>query len=242
MKQFAMDTIQQKASALLWIVIPACCAALYPYFKADTRILEWLTTGLLIYVLFFSVVIHELSHGVAARFCGDSTAEDSGRLTLNPLRHVSLIGSIIVPLVLYFMKALVLAYVCFCLFLISGFIFNRIYPDSQVYIHIDIFAPLAFGDIPFAPFWFVFFELLSIGMVINVVLGAFNLIPFPPLDGSWILKALLPKKAALIFAKFQNFGFIFLLLAVQFHLLEFFLYPMLIMLMAFQQVGNLCLR
>jgi Zn-dependent protease len=256
MKQFAMDTIQQKASALLWIIIPACCAALYPYFKSDARILEWLTTGLLIYVLFFSVVIHELSHGVAARFCGDSTAEDSGRLTLNPLRHVSLIGSIIVPLVLYFMKArdqvllaisgplanFVLAYVCFCLFLISGFIFNRIYPDSQVYIHIDIFTPLAFGDIPFAPFWFVFFELLSIGMVINVVLGAFNLIPFPPLDGSWILKALLPKKAALIFAKFQSFGFIFLLLAVQFHLLEFFLYPMLIILMAFQQVGNLCLR
>jgi Zn-dependent protease len=79
-------------------------------------------------------------------------------------------------------------------------------------------------------------------MVVNIVLGAFNLIPFPPLDGSWILKALLPKKAALIFAKFQSFGFIFLLLAVQFHLLEFFLYPMLIILMAFQQVGNLCLR
>jgi Zn-dependent protease len=277
MKKFAMDTIKQKASALLWIIIPVCCTALYPYCKSDARILEWLTTGLLIYVLFFSVVIHELCHGFAARFCGDPTAEDSGRLTLNPLRHVSLIGSFIVPLVLYLMKApavigwakpvpfdpaklkhfprdqvllaisgplanFVLAYVCFCLFLISGFIFNRLFPGSQVFIHIDIFTPLAFGDIPFEPFWFVFFELLSIGMVVNIVLGAFNLIPFPPLDGSWILKALLPKKAALIFAKFQSFGFIFLLLAVQFHLLEFFLYPMLIILMAFQQVGNLCLR
>ena len=99
-----MHRIQQTTSVLLWMIIPACCAALYPCCKSDPRILEWLTTGLLICVLFFSVVIHELCHGLAARFCGDSTAENSGRLTLNPLRHVSLIGSIIVPLVLYLLK------------------------------------------------------------------------------------------------------------------------------------------
>ena len=91
-------------------------------------------------------------------------------------------------------------------------------------------------------FEFVFFEILSLGMIINLILGVFNLIPFPPLDGSWILKALLPKKAMILFSKLQNFGFIFLLLAVQFHLLEFFLYPTIIVLVAVQQMGNYCLR
>jgi hypothetical protein len=60
MKQFVMETIQQKASALLWIIIPICCGALYYYFKSEARILEWLTIGLLIYVLFFSVVAEAL--------------------------------------------------------------------------------------------------------------------------------------------------------------------------------------
>jgi Zn-dependent protease len=50
-------------------------------------------------------VIHEICHGLAARYCGDTTAEEAGRLTMNPLSHVSVIGSIIVPLILYFVKA-----------------------------------------------------------------------------------------------------------------------------------------
>ena len=271
------DTVRQKAPLLLWIIIPVGCGVLYPFGKADARIIECLTIGLIIYVLFFSVVIHELCHGLAAKFCGDFTAEECGRLTLNPLRHVSPVGSVVVPLVLYFMQApvvigwakpvpfdptklrhfprdqvllaisgplanFILAYICFTLYLIVGFVFNRFFPESPILFHLDIFVPIIFSNIPFEAFWFIFFEVLSLGMVINLFLGVFNLIPFPPLDGSWILKALLPKKAMVLFSKLQNFGFIFLLLTVQFHLLEFFLYPTMIILMAFQQVGFLFLR
>ena len=92
----------QKRYVLLWFVIPVVAGLLYPSVKGNPQFLEWLTIGLLIYVLFFSVVIHELCHGLAANWCGDPTAKHAGRLTLNPLSHVSLFGSILVPLVLYF--------------------------------------------------------------------------------------------------------------------------------------------
>jgi Zn-dependent protease len=269
--------VRQKASLLLWIVIPVLCGLLYRVAKADARYIEWLTIGLIIYVLFFSVVIHELCHGIAAKKCGDPTAKDLGRLTLNPLRHVSPVGSILVPLILYFMQApavigwakpvpfdptklkqfprdqvllaisgplanFALAYICFNLYLLVGFVFNRYFPESPILFHLDIFTPISLNGIPFEAFWFIVFEILSVGMIVNLVLGVFNLIPFPPLDGSWILKALLPNKAMAVFGKLQNLGFIFLLLAVQFNLLGIFLFPTLIVLAVFQQLGNYFLR
>ena len=272
-----IDNDRQNSALLLWLVIPAGCGLLYPFLKTDVKMVEWLTIALIIYVVFFSVVIHEVCHGIAAKCCGDPLAEESGRLTLNPLVHISPVGSIIIPLALYFMQApavigwakpvpfeptklkhfprdqvllaisgplanFALACISFNLYLVAGFAFNRFFPESPIFFQIDIFTPISFGSVPLEGFWFVFFEILSLGMVINLVLGVFNLIPFPPLDGSWILKALLPKKAMIVFSKLQNFGFVFLLLAVQFHLLEFFLYPTLMILIAFQQMGNFCMR
>ena len=266
----------KKLPLLLWLVIPGCIGLLYPYVKDDPQYLGWLTIGLLIYVLFFSVVVHELCHGLAANWCGDPTAKNAGRLTFNPLSHVSVVGSIIVPLGLYFIRApmvfgwakpvpfnpvnlrqhprdqvmlavagplsnFTLSYLCFNLYLIAGLIFNRIFPDSPIYLQLDIFSPITFQNVSFEAFWFVLFETLSFGMIINVILGVFNLIPFPPLDGSWILKALLPKKAAVYFGKIQLVGFILLLIALQFHLLQIFFYPAIIILGLFQLIAGFCL-
>ena len=266
----------KKLPLLLWLVVPVGIGIIYPHLKDNPQYMGWLKIGLLIYVLFFSVVIHELCHGLAANWCGDPTAKNAGRLTLNPLSHVSVVGSILVPLALYFMQASVifgwakpvpfnpvylrqhprdqvmlavagplsnftLAYLCFNLFLFAGLIFNRMFPGSPVYMQLDIFSPILFQNIPFEAFWFVLFEMLNFGMLINVILGVFNLIPFPPLDGSWILKALLPKKATVYFGKIQLVGFILLLLALQFQLLQFFFYPAFIILGLFQLIANFCL-
>ena len=89
-------------------------------------------------------------------------------------------------------------------------------------MNLDMFSPIPLGDVPFEAFWFLLFEILNFGMIINVILGVFNLIPFPPLDGSWLLKALLPKKVTILFGKLQLVGFILLLIALQFHLLQVF--------------------
>lgn len=255
-----MTPIRQKAAILLWLVIPICVGLLYPYLKDTPQYLEGLTIGILIYVLFFSVVVHELCHGLAAHFCGDSTAKDAGRLTFNPISHVSVVGTILVPLGLYFMKApavfgwakpvpfnpinlrqhprdqvflavagplsnFALSYLCFTLYLLVGVGFNHLFPESPISIQWDLFEPIAFRNVPFEAFWFVLFEMLSFGMIINVVLGVFNLIPFPPLDGSWVLKAVLPKKGVAFFGKLQVFGFILLIIAIQLGLLKIFFYP-----------------
>lgn len=266
----------QKLPVVLWFVIPIALGVFYPFIKQEPQYLEWLAIVLLIYVLFFSVVIHELAHGLAAYWGGDRTASLAGRLTLNPISHVSVVGSILVPLGLYLMHASVifgwakpvpfnpvnlrrhprdqvmlavagplsnftLAYLCFNLYVFLGFVFNRLYPASPIYMNLDMFSPVPLGDVPFEAFWFVLFEILSFGMILNVILGVFNLIPFPPLDGSWILKALLPKKITILFGKLQLVGFILLLIALQFHLLQVFFYPAIIILSIFQIIANFCL-
>jgi Zn-dependent protease len=271
-----MKYIQHKIYILLWLAIPAGFMMLYPYIKDVPLYLEWLTTGIVVAVLFFSVVVHELCHGLAARIGGDPTAENAGRLTFNPVRHVSLVGTVAVPLFLHLINAgvvigwakpvpfnpirlrrhprdqvmlamagplsnFLLAYLCFTLYLCAGFVFNRLFPETPVSLHLDISTPMSFQHIPFQAFWFVFFEFLEIGIVINIVLGIFNLIPFPPLDGSWILKSLLPKKASAFLGKMQVFGFLLLFLALHFRLLDVFFYPAGIVLMLFQHIASLTL-
>ncbi len=268
---------QQAGYLLLWFIVPGIAVLLYPYLKGNPQHLEWLAIAITIYVLFFSVVIHELSHGLAGAFCGDTTALDAGRITLHPVRHVSPVGSILVPLGLYFMGASVvlgwakpvpfnpirlrkhprdqvflafagplsnfcLAYISFTLFLVAAFIYNGLSPEAPIGLNWDIFTPIPIKDVPFAPFWFVLLEILNFGIFINAILGVFNLIPFPPLDGFWLLKALLPKKAAAFAGKIQILGFILLILALHFNLLTFLFYPMLVVLGIFQGIAMICLR
>jgi len=147
-----------------------------------------------ILVLLFSVVIHEVSHGLAALRCGDDTAERLGRLSLNPLRHLDPIGSVALPLLLILMK--------------SGFVFGWAKPVP--YNPLKLKNPrrdtalLAFAG-PLANFSVAlifgliiraimitssFVSLLPFLVIIvqvNLILGVFNLMPIPPLDGSKIL-------------------------------------------------------
>ncbi|KKU90000.1 MAG: Peptidase M50 [Candidatus Yanofskybacteria bacterium GW2011_GWA1_48_10] len=173
-------------------------------------------------VFIYSVVIHEVSHGLAAQALGDDTARLLGRLSLNPLKHVDIFGSLILPLIL----------------LVSGspFVFGYAKPvpynpnnlRDQKYGPIkvalagpasNIFLALVFGGMlrffpeslpaTLAP------ELFAIIVAVNLVLAVFNLFPIPPLDGHWVLVTLLPDK----FYAFKSFLyrysiFIFLLFLI----------------------------
>jgi len=142
-------------------------------------------------LLLFAFSIHELSHGLAAYALGDSTAKRSGRLSLNPIRHIDPIGFIAIliagigwakPVMVnpFFLKnpkvdmALIAAAGPISNFLLS-FVFT-------------LFFVLA--TLNFAPF--IIRQILADFIVINVVLGVFNLIPIPPLDGSKIIAGILP--------------------------------------------------
>jgi Zn-dependent protease len=258
------------------MAIPFLFMALYPWASASQRYLDWMLTGMTMSVLFFSVVMHELSHGLAARACGDHTAEAAGRLTLNPINHVSLFGSVILPIVLFLLKAPVLGWakpvpfnpiqlkhyprdqvwlamagplsnlglslICYLSYLLSALGFRTIHPGVALHMPLDIFTPLEFSGVGFEALWFVWFEMLAMGTLINLILALFNLLPFPPLDGSWIAKALLPRKMAGLFSKIQPFGFVLIIIAIQFDLLTIFMYPLMMVVGAYDLVGNWTLQ
>jgi Zn-dependent protease len=180
----------------------------------------------------FAITLHEAAHAYAARYFGDNTAYAQGRMTLNPLSHVDLFGTIIIPIALY---------------LTSGFVFGYAKP-----------VPVQFGNLrnpkrqmawvalagPGANFvmallWLIFAVVLvalnvgeefphkvaQAGIVTNLLIFAFNLFPLPPLDGGRVLTSMLPHKLAFKFAKIEPYGFFILLALLYFNVLSFWVQP-----------------
>lgn len=176
-------------------------------------------------VLIMSVVVHEVSHGQAALFLGDPTAKYSGRLTLNPIKHIDLFGSVILPLLLFLSR--------------TGFIIGWAKPVPYNPYNLrnqkwgpgivalagpaaNIILAVIFGlFIRFAyalPLYMASsFLKISLTIVsINLVLAVFNLVPIPPLDGSKILFSALPYKFRNIEIFLEQYGFIILIFFILF--------------------------
>jgi Zn-dependent protease len=184
-----------------------------------------LVQTVLIYALpvIFAITVHEAAHGYVARHFGDNTARDLGRMTLNPLKHIDPVGTLLMPLMLYFATS-------------GAFLFGYAKP-----------VPVRFGNLrhpkrdmiwvalagPASNFlmaigWaLVLFALVATGVdetffirmaqggiMVNLVMWAFNLFPLPPLDGGRVLAGLLPEGRAQSFlARIEPFGF-FIVLAL----------------------------
>lgn len=172
-------------------------------------------------VLVMSVVAHEVSHGWMANALGDPTARLSGRLSLNPLRHIDPVGSLLVPLLLFMTKA--------------GFIFGwaRPVPVNPYNLRgkygeaivaaagplTNIGLALVFGLFirfgrEFVPASFL--HIAALVVLINLVLALFNLVPLPPLDGSKILFSFFPLRFAFARATLERYGFFLVLIFIVF--------------------------
>lgn len=161
--------------------------------------MEIADTLFLVVVIIFSAVIHEVMHGVAADRLGDPTARYAGRLTLNPFPHLDMVGSILLPLVLaftgssfFFAWAKPVPYNPFNLR--PGRFSEAIVAGAGPLSNLVI-ATLG-GIIIRSGAFATANSILFLIVVVNVMLFVFNLIPIPPLDGSKILSALLPRSLA----------------------------------------------
>ena len=176
-----------------------------------------LIQNVLIYALpvLLAITVHEAAHGYAARHFGDNTAYALGRITLNPLKHIDPIGTILMPLVLIFSG--------------SPFLFGYAKPVPVRFGNLDnpkrdmVWVALAgpASNLIMALIWGIIFYLLQGagvdelfftkmaqgGILVNAVMFAFNLFPVPPLDGGRILVGLLPYKYAELVSRIEPWGF-----------------------------------
>ncbi len=174
-------------------------------------------------VLLFSVVLHEVGHGKAADELGDPTARLSGRLTLNPLPHIDLFGSVIVPLTLLFSGSnFFIAWAKpvpvdsynlknprkdSALISLAGPATNFVLAlISSILLYVFKFFEI--------PILFIIGPVLIIIIRLNIVLGVFNLLPIHPLDGFKIVEGILPEEKAREWSQLQRYGMIFLLLLI----------------------------
>lgn len=164
----------------------------------------------------FAITLHEAAHGYAARHFGDPTAWQMGRISLNPLRHIDLVGTIIIPIAIL-------------LFSGGSFLFGYAKPvpvnfgnlrkPKQHMIWVALAGPAS--NFVQAIGWAVllvallgsgveerfFIEMARAGVLVNLVMWAFNLFPLPPLDGGRILVGLLPWKQAHMVSRIEPWGF-----------------------------------
>jgi len=160
--------------------------------------------------LLYSVIAHEVAHGWVAYLFGDDTAKRSGRLSLNPLPHLDLMGTIAlfivgfgwakpVPVNFSRLRNSRLGLICVSL---AGCLTNIIIAAIAIFL-------LQFQNIRMNPFAAT---LLLVVARINIILGAFNLIPIPPLDGSKVLMGFLPPEAQRSLAALEPYGFFILII------------------------------
>jgi len=164
----------------------------------------------------FAITLHEAAHGYAAKYFGDRTAYMMGRVTLNPFSHIHWVGTILLPLLLYFSTSGAL---------IFGYAkpvpvnFGNLKNPKRDMVWVALAGPgvnliqaivWALLYVVYTDFGVTekfFFAMCKAGVLSNVVMFAFNLFPLPPLDGGRIVVGLLPLKQAYQFSRIEPYGF-----------------------------------
>ena len=183
--------------------------------------------------ILFAITLHEAAHAYAAKHFGDLTAYAQGRMSLNPIKHIDLFGTILIPLALALLKSP----------FIFGYAkpvpvdFSRLRNPKRDMAWVALAGPAA--NLIMALIWMIafysldavtvneeyFFLVAKAGVFINLVLFAFNLFPLPPLDGGRIMTSILPLRYAVKFARIEPYGFFIVLGLMMLNLLHYWMVP-----------------
>jgi Zn-dependent protease len=200
-------------------------------FSLIQKIILWIVP------LVFAITLHEAAHGWVANKLGDPTAKQLGRLTLNPVKHIDLVGTVIIPTILLIIGGVVFGYAKpvpinwrnlrqprrdMVLVALAGPMANALMAIIWAAIaklavwqyelgHLEISGPLYFMSMT--------------GIMLNLVLLVLNLLPIPPLDGSRVTASLLHGKIAYYYARLESFGFLILLVLLLLGILSHILNP-----------------
>ena len=181
----------------------------------------------------FAITLHEAAHAYVAKYFGDNTAYAQGRMTLNPLKHVDLVGTIIIPVALFLFRSPFL----------FGYAkpvpveFGRLRNPKKQMAFVALAGPLA--NLVMGLMWMVllvflrawgdaddfFLRMTRAGVETNLVIFAFNLIPLPPLDGGRIMTSILPHRYAWKFAQLEPYGFFIVLGLAFLNVLGYWMIP-----------------
>jgi Zn-dependent protease len=191
-------------------------------------------------ILIFSAIVHEVCHGLMAEKLGDDTARDQGRITLNPIPHIDPYGTILLPLALLLIGSPI----------ILGAAkpvpvnFSNLRPRRLGMALVALAGPAS--NFALAILFTIIIKtglansiaqpILLEAVLLNIVLGTFNLVPIPPLDGSKILASILPETWWPKLFSWERWGFILVLIFLYLGLLDYILFPVIIL---FGKIFNL---
>ena len=184
----------------------------------------------------FAITVHEAAHGYAARHFGDMTAAAAGRITLNPIRHIDPVGTLLVPAM-----TMLLGGILFGWAKPVPVNFSRLRNPKRDMLWVAAAGPGA--NLAMAMLWAIAIKIApalpanaatpialmgAAGIMINTVLMVLKLLPLPPLDGGRIAVSLLPHPWAMRFARIEPYGFIILLLLMFTHILGTIMWPLIL--------------
>lgn len=187
-------------------------------------------------ILLFSAIVHEVSHGLMAEKLGDDTAREEGRITLNPIPHIDPFGTILLPAMMWFATN-------------GQFVFGSAKPvpvNFESLRNPKLGMALVSLAGPFSNFALAILFVLPLklgltnsisepvlyqAIVINLLLGVFNLIPIPPLDGSKVIASFLPERLMYRLLELERYGFILILVFLYTGLLNTIFIPILVLFM-----------
>lgn len=181
----------------------------------------------------FAITLHEAAHAYAAKYFGDLTAYSQGRMSLNPVRHIDPIGTVLIPLALALLSSP----------FIFGYAkpvpvdFSRLRNPKKQMAWVALAGPMA--NLVMAFLWMLsyvllqsvgigevfFIEVARAGVKINLILFAFNMFPLPPLDGGRIMTSILPNRYAFRFSRIEPYGFFIVLGLMMLNLLTYWMVP-----------------